>query len=47
MCCRVPTPEAIEFRSKLGFNQHDVILNKEQSVILKITKLFSYEKILP
>ena len=42
----VSTPEAIAFRSKLGFKQHDIILSKEQSVISK-TKLFSIEKILP
>ena len=46
MRCRVSTPEAIEFRSKLGFKQHDIILTKEQSVISKLTKLFSNEKIL-
>ena len=46
MRCRVSTPEAIEFRSKLGFKQHDIILNKEQSVISKIKKLFSNGKIL-
>ena len=39
-------PKAIEFRSKLGFKQHDVILSKEQSVTSKITKFFSNEKIL-
>ena len=46
MSCRVSTPEAIEFRSKLGFTQHDIILTKEQSMMLKITKLFSNQKIL-
>ena len=44
--CRVSTPETIEFRSKLGFTQHDVILTKEQSMISKITKLFANQKIL-
>ena len=39
-------PEATEFRSTLGFKQHDIILSKEQSVMPKITKLFSNEKIL-
>ena len=34
---RVSTPKAIEFRSELGFKQHDIILTKEQSVISKIT----------
>ena len=46
MSYRVSTPEAIKIRSKLGFQLHDLILNKERSVILKITKLFSNEKIL-
>ena len=46
MSCRVSTPEAIEFRSKLGFKQHDIILRKKQSVISKVTKLLSNEKIL-
>ena len=46
MCCRVSTPEVIEFRSKLRFKQHDIILRKEQSVISKITKLFLNQKIL-
>ena len=46
MCCRVSTPEVIEFESKLGFNQLDKILSKEQSVISKITELFSNEKVL-
>ena len=27
--CGMPTPKAIEFRSKLGINQHDIILAKE------------------
>ena len=46
MSCRVSTPKAIEFRPELGFKQHDIILTKEQSVMSKITKLFSKEKIL-
>ena len=46
MICRVSTPKAIEFRSKLGFKQHDIILSKEQLVISKRTKLFSNEKML-
>ena len=45
--CGMPTPKAIEFRSKLGINQHDIILTKEQSVIPKIIKRFSNEKALP
>ena len=46
MSCRVLTLDEIENRSKLGSQQHDLILSKVQSVILKITKLFSNEKIL-
>ena len=46
MSCRVSAPEAVEFRSKLGFKKHDIILTKEQSVISKVTKSFSNEKIL-
>ena len=38
MNCRVSTPKAIEFRSELGFRQHDIVLSKEQSVITKIMK---------
>ena len=33
MHCRVSTPKTIEFRSKLGFNQYDITLNKEQSIM--------------
>ena len=46
MSCRISTPRAIEFRSRLGFKQHDIKLGKEQSVTSKITKLFSNEQIL-
>ena len=34
--CRVSTPKTIEFRSKLGFNQYDITLTKEQSVLKSI-----------
>ena len=34
--CRVSTPKSIEFRSKLGFNQHDIILTKEQAVLKSV-----------
>ena len=40
------TPTAIEFRSKLRFKQHDLITTKEQSVLTRIMKEFSREKIL-
>ena len=33
-------------RADLGFNQHDLVMSKEQSVTTKIIKLFSNEKIL-
>ena len=46
MNCWVSTPNVIEFRSELGFKQYDIVLSKEQSVISKITKLYSNEKIL-
>ena len=44
MHSRVSTPKAIECRSKLGFKQHDIVFNKEQSVIPKIMKIFLNEK---
>ena len=46
MSWRVSAPEEIKFRSKSLFKQHDTIMSKEQSVITKITKIFSNEKIL-
>ena len=46
MDCRVSTPEAMEFISKLGFNQHDIKMIKEQSVLTKIMKIFPSGKIL-
>ena len=46
MHCKVSTPKAIEFKSKLGLKQHDITLTREQSVTTKTMKLFSYEKIL-
>ena len=42
--CRIPT--AIEFKSKLGFKQHDIIMTKEQSVVTKIMKVLASEEIL-
>ena len=35
-----------DFRSKLGFKLHDIIMCKEESVTLKIIKVISNEKIL-
>ena len=36
MHCRVSTPEAVEFNTRLGFNKHDLKMKKEQSVLTKI-----------
>ena len=33
MDCRVPT--TVEFRTKLGFNKYDIMINKEQWVLTK------------
>ena len=33
MHCRVSTPKLIEFKCKLGFNQFDITLTKEQAVL--------------
>ena len=44
MNCRVPI--AVQFKTKLGFNQHDLIMTKQQSVLTKIIKIFTSEKIL-
>ena len=44
MNCR--TAIAVEFRIRLGFNRHDPIMTKEQSVLTKIMKIFSNEKII-
>ena len=43
---RVSTPETTEFKTRLGFNQHDLIMTKEQSVLAKISKIFANEEIL-
>ena len=44
MDCRTTT--SVEFRTRIGFNQHDPIMTKEQSVLTKIMRVFSNEKIL-
>ena len=36
MHCRVATPKTIKYRSKLGFNQYDITLTKEQSVLKSV-----------
>ena len=33
-------PKAIEFKSNLGFSQHDIILKKESSVLKSIADVF-------
>ena len=43
MHCRVSTPKSIEFRSKLEFNQYDITLTKEQSVLKSIMDAFEGE----
>ena len=43
MDCR--TTAAHKFRTRLGFKQYDVILAKEQSVLMKIKSLFEGESI--
>ena len=43
MHCRVATPKSIEFRSKLGFNQYDITLTKEQSVLKSVLDAFEGE----
>ena len=46
MYCRVSTPEAIEFKTRVGFNQHDLITENKQSLLTKAIKLFANEEIL-
>ena len=43
MHCRVSTPKSIEFKSKLGFNQYDITLTKEQSVLRSVMDAFEEE----
>ena len=43
MHCKVATPKSIEFKSKLGFNQHDITLNKEQLILRSIMDTFEGE----
>ena len=43
MHCRVSTPKSIEFRSKLGLNQYDITLTKEQSVLKSVMDAFKGE----
>ena len=45
MQTRLSKPETVKFRSDLGFNQINLILKKEQSVVITLLKAFSIEKI--
>ena len=45
MQSRLLDPKTIKFRSDLGFNQINLILKKEQSVVIPLLKAFSKEKI--
>ena len=45
MQTRLSRPETIKFRSDLGFNQINLILKKEQSIVVPLLKAFSAEKI--
>ena len=45
MQTRLSDPKTIKFRSDFGFNQINLILNKEQSVVILLLKAFSTEKI--
>ena len=40
------TTPAVYFKTILGFSQYDPIMTQEQSVLLKITTLFSAEEII-
>ena len=42
---RSKLPEAIEFRTKLGYNHDDIIVREETSIAEKIIKLFPHENI--
>ena len=44
MDCR--TTPAVNFKTKLGFGQHDPIMTQEQSILSKIVTLFAAEKII-
>ena len=44
MNCRTTT--AVNFKTKLGFNQHDPIMAQEESILSKIVTLFPAEEII-
>ena len=43
MHCKGSTSKSIEFRSKLGFNQYDITLTKEESVLKSVMDTFEGE----
>ena len=45
MQSRLSDPKTSKFRADLGFNQINLILKKEQSVVIPLLKAFSKEKI--
>ena len=45
MQSRLSDPKTIKFRADLGFNQINLILIKEQSVVIPLSKAFSAEEI--
>ena len=45
MQSRLSNPKFINFRSKLGFNQMNIILKNKQSVLTLLLTVFSTEKI--
>ena len=45
MQSRLSDPKTIKFRSDLGFNQINLTLKKEQSVVMPLLKAFAAEKI--
>ena len=44
MQSRLSDPKTIKFRSDLGFNQINLVLKKEQSVVISLLKEFSAKK---
>ena len=40
MHCRIATPTTIKFRSKLRFNQCDITLTKQKSVLKSVLDAF-------
>ena len=44
MNCR--TTSAVNFKTRLGFSQHDPIMTQEQSILSKIVTLFAAENLI-